>query len=107
MSTYGLAPLTVYTKVDQANFSFTSLLIRPQGAQGGSTDPEETKEFDFLGLRCDHEVLEQLFPKNLSKIGIFYEFRHFLGVFLVLVALKLHGRIWNLENRILWFLPDL
>ena len=31
----------------------------PQGCPGGSTDPEETKEFDFLGSRCDHEALQQ------------------------------------------------
>ena len=72
-----------------------------------STDPGETVEFDILGFGCDHEPLEQLEIKNLPKPGIFYEFRHFLSVFLVLVALKLHGRIWNLKNRILWFLPDL
>ena len=79
----------------------------PPGCPGGSKDPEETKELKYLGFRCDHEVLEQLVPKNLSKTGIFYEFWHFLMSFWVLVALNIDGRIWNLEIRILWFLPDL
>ena len=79
----------------------------PPGCPGGSRDPGGTKLFEFSGFRCDHEALEQLEPKNLSKTGIFYDFRHYLKGFLVLVALNLHGRIWNLKNRILWFLPDL
>ena len=87
--------------------SYIFTIDTPPGDPGGSTDLGETKEFDILGFRCDHEVLKQLEPKNLSKTGIFYEFRHILSGFLVPVALKLHGRIWNLKNRILWFLPDL
>ena len=46
-----------------------------------STDPGETKEFEFLGFRCDRKVLKQLEPKTLSKTGIFYEFRYFLSFF--------------------------
>ena len=30
------------------------------------TEQIEGAEFEFLGSRCDHEVLEQLEPKNLS-----------------------------------------
>ena len=75
----------------QNSYIFT--IDTPPGDPGGSTDPGETKEFNILGYRCDHEVLKQLEPKNLSKTGIFYEFWHFLSVFLVLVALKLYGRI--------------
>ena len=59
----------------------------------GSKDSGGTKEFQFLGFRRDHEALEQLERKNLSKTGIFYDFRHFLRGFWVPVALKLHGRI--------------
>ena len=43
----------------------------PQGCPGGSTDPGETAEFDILGLGCDHEALEPLETKSLSKTGIF------------------------------------
>ena len=73
----------------------------------GSTDPEEFVEFDFLGLECDHQVLKQLEPKNLSKTGISSEILLFLRGFLVLAALRLDGRIPNLENQNLWVIPDL
>ena len=36
-----------------------SSLLTPPGDPEGSTDPGETKEFDILGFRCDHEVLKQ------------------------------------------------
>ena len=89
---------------------YTITIYTPQGCPGGSTDPGETKEFEFLGFRCDHEALEQLElkflgfkcdregleqlePKNCSKTGIFDEFRHFLMSFLVPVALNLDGHM--------------
>ena len=64
--------------------------------------PGEATEFDFLGFGCDHEALEPLETKNLSKPGILYEFWLFLKGFWLLAVLKQHGRICNLENRILW-----
>ena len=77
------------------------------GCPGVSKDPEETVEFDILGFGCDHEALEPLETKNLSKPGILYEFWLFSRGFWLLAVLKQHGRICNLGNRILWFLPDL
>ena len=68
---------------------------------------EEPIEFNFLGLKCDHQGLKQLEPKNLSKTGIFNKILSFLRGFWVLVAFKLDGRIPNLENRILWVPLDL
>ena len=53
----------------------------PPGCPGGSTDAGETIEFDILGCRCDHEALESLETKNLSKKGIFNEFWLFLRGF--------------------------
>ena len=79
----------------------------PPGCPGVSTDPEETVEFDILGSGCDHEALEPLETRNPSKTGIFYEFRLFSRGFWVLAVLNQHGRICDLKNRILWFLPDL
>ena len=79
----------------------------PPGYPGGSIDPGKTAEFNILGLGCDHEALELLETKNLSKTGIFEEFWLFLSGFWLLAVLKQHGRICNLKNRILWFLPDL
>ena len=73
--------------------SYIFTIDTPPGGPGESTDPDETKEFDILGFRCDHEVLKQLEPKNLSKTGIFYEFWHIWSGFLLPAALKLHGRI--------------
>ena len=43
----------------------------PPGCPGLSTNPEESVEFDILGFGCDHEALEPLETKNLSKMGIF------------------------------------
>ena len=40
----------IRTKVDQAKFFFTLLLIRPQGDQG-SIDPRETIELEFVCLK--------------------------------------------------------
>ena len=65
----------------------------PLGWQGVSIDLVETKEYKFLGFRCNYEGLEQLEPKNYSKTGILDEFWHFLMSFLVLAALNLDGRI--------------
>ena len=73
----------------------------------GSTDLGEPTEFEFQGYRCNHEALEPLETKNLSKMGIFYEFRLFSRGFWLLAVLKQHGRIPNLEHGILWFFPDL
>ena len=42
-------------------------------APGGSTGREEPVELEFLGPRCDHQVLKQLEPKNLSNFVIFNE----------------------------------
>ena len=39
----------------------------PLGCPWGSTEQGEPIEFDYLGLECDHQVLKQLEPKNLSK----------------------------------------
>ena len=60
-----------------------------------------------MGLECDHQVLKQEEAKNFVKLGFFNEFRRFLRGFWLLAVLKQHGRIPNLENQILWFLPDL
>ena len=43
----------------------------------GSTDLGKPTEFEFQGYRCNHEALEPLDTKNLSKMGIFHEFRLF------------------------------
>ena len=79
----------------------------PPGCPGASTNPGETSEFDNIGFGCDHEALELLETKNLSKTGPFYEFWLFLRGIWLLGVLKQHGRICNLKNRFLWFLPDL
>ena len=91
-------------KVSSNDFTAIST---PPGCPQGSTDPEEPIKFDFLGLQCDHQVLKQLEQKKLSKTSIFNEFLLFLRGFLVLAALKLDGRIPNLEIQILQVLPDL
>ena len=75
-----------------------SAISTPPGCLWGSTERGEPIEFDFLGLECDHQVLKQLEPKNLSKTGISNQFLLFLSSFLVSAALKLDGRISNLEN---------
>ena len=49
-----------------------SAISTPPGGPGGSTDPEEPIEYEFLGLECDHQVLKQLEPKNLSKRAKIY-----------------------------------
>ena len=43
------------------------------GYPRGSTGQEELVEVEFLGLRCDHQVLKELETKNLSNFGIFDE----------------------------------
>ena len=60
-----------------------------------------------MGLECDHQVLKQEEAKNFVKLGFFNESWRFLRGFWLLAVLKHHGRIPNLENRILWFLLDL
>ena len=55
-----------------------------------SADPGETKEFDFLGSRCDHEVLKQLEPKNHSKSAEIHKKCRFLRGFQENSALKPH-----------------
>ena len=79
----------------------------PPGCPGGSTDREKPTESEFLGLRCDHEVLKLLEAKYLVKIGFFDDIVLFLRGFWLLDTLKPHGRIPNLEIRILWVLTDL
>ena len=37
----------------------------PLGCPGGSIDPGEPIEFDFLGCRCDHKALKSLETKSL------------------------------------------
>ena len=83
-----------------SSFFIHFAISMPPGFPWEFTDPEEPIEFDFLGLECNHQALKQL-------IGIFNDFLPFLRGFWVLVALKLDGHIPNLENRILWNLPDL
>ena len=56
-------------------------ISKAPGCQGGSTDPGETTEFDILGFGCDHEALESLETKNLSKTGIFRNFGSFQEIF--------------------------
>ena len=60
----GASDLKIQNKLLSCNI-FT--ISTPPGCPGGSTDPDEFIEFDFLGLECDHQVLKQLEPKNLSK----------------------------------------
>ena len=93
--------------VDRADFFIHFAISTPPECPWGSTDPEELIEFDFLGLKCDHQGLKQLEPKNHSKRDIFNEILLFLRGFWVLAPLNFDGRILNLENRILWVLPDL
>ena len=72
-----------------------------------SKERGEPIQFDFLGLKCDHQVLEQLEPKNLAKMGNFNKILLFLSGFWILAVFKLDGRIPNLKNRILWVVPNL
>ena len=74
-------------------FSYIFTIDTPPGDPGGSTDPGETKEFNILGFRCDHEVLKQLEPKNLFKSAENHKKCLFLRGFWVLATLKLHGRV--------------
>ena len=79
----------------------------PPGCPGGSTDQDKSTEFEFLGLYFDHEVLKYLEAKNLVKIGIYDGIWFLLRGFWLLDVLKPHGRIPNLEIRILGVLADL
>ena len=90
-----------------SQFFVHSAIDMPLGDPGGSTDLGEPTEFKFLGYRCDHAVLKQLEAKNLLKRAKINTKCPVLRGFWFLVVLKLHGRIQNLKNRILWFLPDL
>ena len=49
-----------------------SAIDTPPGCPWGSIDPEESIEFDFLGLECDHQTLKELEPKTLSKSAKFH-----------------------------------
>ena len=69
----------------------------PTGGSGESTGPEEPVEFEFLGLRCDHQVLKHLETKNLSNFGIFDEIWLFLGGLLLLAFSNPHGCNRDLE----------
>ena len=51
-----------------------SAISTPPGCPWGSTERGDPIEFDFLGLECNHQVLEQLEPKNLPKTDNFNEF---------------------------------
>ena len=64
----------------------------PPGWQGVSKKRERPTEFEFLGFRCDHEVLKALEAKNGSKTGVFDEIWLFLRCFWLLAPFKLHGR---------------
>ena len=54
-----------------------------------------TPEPKLSGLVLDHQDLEELGLKNHSKSTIFDQIWHFLSVFLVLVLLKVDGRVTN------------
>ena len=71
----------------------------------GSAGSEEPVKFEFLGLRCNHQVLKHLETKNLSNFGIFDEIWLFLGGFFLLASSSPHGRTRDLE--ILQVLLDL
>ena len=58
-----------------------SAISTPSGYSWGSTEWGDPIEFDFLGLECDHQVLKQLEPKNLSKTGNFNKILFFQQVF--------------------------
>ena len=68
---------------------------------GGSTGLEEPVEFEFLGLRCNHQALEQLETKNLLKIGTFSDIWLFSRGFWLRAFLKPYGCIRDLKIRIL------
>ena len=72
-----------------------------------SADRDFHVEFDFLGVGCNHFVLEQLEAKNLQKLAVFDNTWLFLRGFWLLAALEQHGRTPNLENRILHKNPEL
>ena len=52
---------------------------------------EEPTEFEFLGFRCDHDVLRAVEAKNRSKTAKFCQKCPFLSDFWLLALLKLHG----------------
>ena len=66
---------------------FTS--ITPQKTPGRSTVRDFYVEFGFLGLGCEHAVLEQLEVKNLSKRATCCQKQPILGGFWLLAALEL------------------
>ena len=51
---------------------FQSASYPPPGWPRLSKEREEPKEFEFLGLRYDHEVLRVLEAKNCSKTAEFH-----------------------------------
>ena len=54
-----------------------------------------TLEPRFSGLVLDHQGLEELELKNHPKTAAFDQIWHFLSGFLVLVLLKVDGRVPN------------
>ena len=85
-------------------FHFTS--TNPPKTPGGSTVRDFYVEFDFLGLGCDHAVLEQLEAKNLSKRATCLQKQPIFGGFWLLATLEQHGRTPHLKNRILHENPE-
>ena len=83
---------------------FTS--ITSQKTPGRSTVRDFYVEFDFLGLGCDHAVLEQLEAKNLSKRATCCQKQPIFGGFWLLAALEQHGCTPHLKNRILHEYPE-
>ena len=74
---------------------------------GEFTGLEEPVKFEFLGLRCNHQVLKHLETKNLSNFGTFDEIWLFWGGYLLLAYSNPHGRTRDLEIRFLQVLLDL
>ena len=85
----------------------SSLLIRPQGAQGGLQIRENPQNSNFQVTDATMKFQNLQKPKTSQKWAFFYQFWLFLRGFWLLAVLKQHGRICNFKNRILWVLPDL
>ena len=102
---YQLALFRKKIKTNVQNF-YIFTIDTPPGCPGVSTDPGETKRFNFLGSRCDHEALEQLEPKNLSKTTFSTNYGTF-GRFLGPGRFKTPWLHSKPKNRIFRSLPDL
>ena len=85
----------------------SSLLIRPQGTKGSQQIREKPKNSIFKVSDATKRSQSNWNQKNTQKVPKFIKKCQFLRGFWEIAALKPHGRIWNLKNRILWFLPDL